>query len=132
MSLYKTIAPITITCNKRLAPYVELEVKELGFTIEETFVTGVRLNVTINDCIKLNLNLRCASQVLYSLKQFEANNADDIYNVLAPFPWETLLPEDGYFSVTSNGINPAINNNMFANLRVKDAIVDRMRDKTGK
>ncbi len=131
MSLYTTVAPITITCNKRLAPYVEQEVKELGFTPDETFVTGVRLTGTINDCIKLNLNLRCASQVLYSIKQFEAVNADDIYRNLLTYPWEKVLPDNGYFSVTSNVINPTINNNMFANLRVKDAIVDQLREKTG-
>ena len=131
MSLYTTEGSITITCNKRLAPYVEQEVKELGFVPEETFVTGVRLKGTINDCIRLNLNLRCASQVLYSIKQFDAVNADDIYKNLLNYPWEKVLPDNGYFSVTSNVINPTINNNMFANLRVKDAIVDRLREKTG-
>ena len=132
MFLYTTVAPVTITCNKRLSPYLSQEVKELGFEAEETFVTGVRIKGTINDCIRLNLNLRCASQVLYSLKQFDAINADDIYNNLHTYPWENVLPENGYFSVTSNVLNPTINNNMFANLRVKDAIVDRMREKTGK
>ena len=132
MSLYTTQGQITITCNKRLAPYVEQEVTALGFEIAETFVTGVQLQGTLNDCIKLNLNLRCASQVLYSLKQFEAVDADDIYSNLFTYPWEDLLPEGGYFSVTSNVQNDTINNSMFANLRVKDAIVDRMRDKTGK
>src|ERR1700744_5241753 len=112
MSLYTTKAPVTITCNKRLAPYLELEVKELGFEIEETFVTGVRLNATINDCIRLNLNLRCASQVLYSLKSFEAPDADAIYNNLVAYPWETILPEKGYFSITSNVQNETINNSM--------------------
>jgi putative N6-adenine-specific DNA methylase len=131
MSLYTTAAPVTITCNKRLAPYLEQEVKELGFVPDETFVTGVRLNATINDCIKLNLNLRCASQVLYSIKQFDAVNADDIYKNVLSYPWEKVLPENGYFSITSNVINPTINNNMFANLRVKDAIVDRLREKRG-
>lgn len=131
MSFYTTQAPITITCNKRLAPYLEQEVRELGFVPQETFITNVRLTGTINDCIRLNLNLRCASQVLYSLKQFDAANADDIYRNLANYPWEKLLPADGYFSVTSNVLNPTINNNMFANLRVKDAIVDRLREKRG-
>jgi putative N6-adenine-specific DNA methylase len=132
MSLYTTRGAVTVTCNKRLAPYLEQEIKELGFEIEETFVTGVHLQATVNDCIKLNLNLRCASQVLYSLKQFRADDADDIYNELADYPWEDLLPDDGYFSITSNVMNDTINNSMFANLRVKDAIVDRMRKKTGK
>jgi putative N6-adenine-specific DNA methylase len=131
MSLYTTAGQITITCNKRLTPYVAQEVKELGFEIKETFVTGVQLQGTLNDCIKLNLNLRCASQVLYSLKQFEAVDADAIYSNLFTYPWENLIPHGGYFSVTSNVQNDTINNNMFANLRVKDAVVDRMRDKTG-
>ena len=104
----------------------------MGFTIDDSFVTGVRLSGTVNDCIKLNLNLRCASQVLYSLKQFEARDADAIYNNLVDYPWETILPDPGYFSVTSNVSNETINNNLFANLRVKDAIVDRLREKTGK
>ena len=42
------------------------------------------------------------------------------------------MPDDGYFSITSNVSNETINNNLYANLRVKDAIVDRMREKTGK
>jgi len=131
MSLYTTVAPITITCHNRIAPYLEQEVKELGFTIEEAFITGVRLKGTINDCIRLNLNLRCASQVLYSLAQFEATDADAVYENLRNYPWENVLPDPGFFSVTSNVLNPTINNSMFANLRVKDAIVDRIRTKRG-
>ena len=91
----------------------------------------MRLTGTINDCIKLNLNLRCASQVLYKLKQFEATDADAIYKNLLDYPWENILPTPGYFSITSNVNNPTINNSMFANLRVKDAIVDRLRDQRG-
>lgn len=132
MNLFSSEAAVIITCPRRLAPYLEQEVKELGFKVEEAFLTGVAIQGTINDCIKLNLNLRCASQVLYSLKKFQARNADDIYKNLVAFAWEEILPDDGYFSITSNVNNPTINNSMFANLRVKDAIVDRIRAKTGK
>jgi putative N6-adenine-specific DNA methylase len=131
MNPFTTVSTIIITCHKRIAPYLEQEVKELGFAIDETFITGVKLTGTMNDCIKLNLNLRCASQVLYSLQQFTANNPDAIYNQLKHIAWENILPNPGYFSVTSNVNNPTINNSMFANLRVKDAIVDRLRDKLG-
>ena len=131
MNLFTSSSSIIITCHKRIAPYLEKEVQELGFTIDETFITGVKLTGTVNDCIKLNLNLRCASQVLYSLQQFTATDADDIYNKLKNHAWEDILPDPGYFSVTSNVSNPTINNSMFANLRVKDAIVDRLRDKRG-
>ncbi|HTN08057.1 THUMP domain-containing class I SAM-dependent RNA methyltransferase [Agriterribacter sp.] len=132
MNVFITKTTITITCHKRITPYLEQEAKDLGFTVEDRFITGVRVSGTGNDCIKLNLNLRCASQVLYSLKQFEASDADAIYRNLVDYPWENILPDAGYFSITSNVSNETINNNLFANLRVKDAIVDRIREKTGK
>jgi putative N6-adenine-specific DNA methylase len=131
MNLYTTPAPVTITCHKRITPYLEEEIKNLGFKVENSFVTGIRINASINDCIKLNLNLHCASQVLYSLKQFMAQDANEVYRHLLDYPWENILLDPGYFSITSNVQNDTINNSMFANLRVKDAIIDRLRDKRG-
>jgi len=128
--IFTTPSRIIITCSKRLAPYLEQEVRELGFEPTRTFITGVELTGTVNDCIKLNLNLRCASQVLYSLKQFRCNGPDDLYETLIRYPWETLLTSDGYFSVTSNATHFTVNNDMFVNVKVKDAIADRMRRET--
>jgi len=123
---------IIITCNKRLAPYLQQEVEDLSFFPERTFQTGIELQGSVNDCIKFNLNLRCGSQVLYSLKEFKANDADKLYMNLVNYPWENILDKDGYFTVTSNVNNPTINNELFVNVKVKDAIVDRMRKQTGK
>ncbi|MEO5684330.1 MAG: GNAT family N-acetyltransferase [Chitinophagaceae bacterium] len=131
MSLFISPGEITITCHKRITPWLLQEIEALGFPVIDSFVTGVHLRGTITDCIQLNLQLRCASQVLFSLKKFEAVNADDVYRQLVNFPWEDILPEGGYFSVTSNVQNDSINNSMFANLRVKDAIADRLRNKMG-
>jgi len=128
--LFSTPSRIIITCNKRLSPYLEMEVKELGFTPERTFPTGVEMGGTINDCIKLNLNLRCASQVLYLISEFAANSVDDVYNGLLKIEWEKIIAGDGYFSVTSNVDHPSITNTLFANVKVKDAIADRMRNET--
>jgi 23S rRNA G2445 N2-methylase RlmL len=121
---------IIITCNKRLSPFLQKEVTELGFKIERPFQTGVELRGTLNDCIRLNLNLRCASQVLYSIKSFPCNSPEELYYTLSQVQWENIFSKDGYFSVTSNVDNPTINNSLFANVKVKDAIVDRFREKT--
>lgn len=99
----------------------------LGLTPERVFQTGVELVGTLQDCIKLNLNLRCASQVMFSLKTFICNDPDELNKVASTIQWEKIIARNGYFSVTSNVFNPTIQTNLFANLRVKDAIVDRMR-----
>lgn len=132
MQVFTTTSRIIITCNNRLSPYLQQEVRELGFRIERSFVTGVELKGTLTDCIRLNLHLRCASQVMYSLKAFRCDNPDQLYRTLVQLPWETWIPGDGYFSVGSNVFHPTIRTAMFANVKVKDAIVDRMRNKTGK
>jgi putative N6-adenine-specific DNA methylase len=131
MELFTTVSRIIITCNKRLMPFLEKEVLELGFPIIRTFQTGVELNGTMNDCIRLNLNLRCASQVLYSVKAFNCNHPKQLYDELIKMPWENIFDNEGYFSVTSNVFHPSITNGLFANVKVKDAIVDRFREKTG-
>jgi 23S rRNA G2445 N2-methylase RlmL len=131
MEIFSTPRRIIITCNKRLAPYLEQEVLELGFQPVSKFSTGLELKGTVTDCVKLNLNLRVASQVLYSLREFKADKPDEVYQNLFTMAWENLLPPNGYVSVTSNVDHPTVNNSMFINVKVKDAIVDRMRKATG-
>jgi putative N6-adenine-specific DNA methylase len=129
MQVFHTKSKIIITCNKRLAPYLQAEVEALGFTPDRVFSTGLELTGTVTDCIKLNLNLRCASQVLYSLKSFTAENPARLYKELVEMEWESLIDFTGYFSVTSNVDNETITTPLFANLKVKDAIVDRIKEK---
>ena len=131
MQIFENTSRIIVTCSNRLSPYLEKEIVELGFRPVRIFKTGVELHGTMIDCIKLNLNLRCASQVLFSLIEFNATNADDLYKTLIDFAWEDILQLDGYFSISSNVNNATINNSLFANVKVKDAIVDRFRNRTG-
>ncbi len=130
MQVFTSPRKIIITCHKWLAPSLNKEVLALGFNVDRVFQTGVELTGTVQDCIRLNLNLRCASQVMYSIKAFICNDPDELYKSLVTIHWEKLIDPKGYFSVTSNVFHPSISTNLFANLRVKDAIVDRMRDTT--
>jgi putative N6-adenine-specific DNA methylase len=127
MQPFTTPNKIVITCHKWLSPALTSEVTALGFNITRSFQTGVEIKGTLNDCIKLNLQLRTASQVLYSIKTFNCNNPDELYENLCNIEWEKIIDPGGYFSVTSNVFHTTITTNLFANLRVKDAVVDRMR-----
>jgi putative N6-adenine-specific DNA methylase len=132
MDVFSIKSRIIVTCSNRLSSYLQKEIAELGYTPVRVFKTGVELHGSMEDCIRLNLNLRCASQVLFSLKEFRAVNADEVYKDLLTVEWETIIPANGYFSISSNVSNETITNNLFANVKVKDAIADRFRDKTGK
>src|SRR5690349_21607383 len=108
MDMFRRSSRIIITCNKRLAPWLSAEVAELGFQPTNVFQTGLVLQGTLKDCIRLNLNLRCASQVLYSIGQFKASGPEELYRQLSLVPWEEMLEEEGYLSVTSNVDHPTI------------------------
>jgi putative N6-adenine-specific DNA methylase len=131
VKVFETTSRIIVTCNKRLSLHLQSEIEELGFSVVRTFATGVELEGTVKDCIRLNLNLRCASQVLYSLKVFSANSPEHVYRTVINLPWEKLIAKDGYLSVTSHVDHFTVNNPLFVNVKVKDAIADRMRRETG-
>lgn len=131
MQVFHNKSKIIITCNKRLSAYLQAETEALGYTIVRSFSTGLQLEGTVTDTIALNLNLRCASQILYSIKSFTAENPARLYKELLEIPWEELIDISGYFSVTSNVDNETITTPLFANVKVKDAIVDRIKDKKG-
>jgi 23S rRNA G2445 N2-methylase RlmL len=131
MQVFHNKSKIIITCNKRLSAYLQEETEALGYTIVRSFSTGLELEGTVTDTIALNLNLRCDSQILYSIKSFTAENPARLYKELLEIPWEELIDISGYFSVTSNVDNETITTPLFANVKVKDAIVDRIKDKKG-
>lgn len=131
MQVFHTESKIILTCNKRLSSYLRDEVEALGFKIKREFSTGIELMGTVNDCIRLNLNLRCVSQVLYSLESFKAADPKELYDNLVKIEWEKLIDFSGYFSVTSNVNNEHILTPLFANVKVKDAIADRIKSIKG-
>jgi len=122
---------ISITCPKFMTSFLRKEVEELGHTVKKERVAGLEIEGTLHDCMKLNLCLTTAHRVHFLLKQFRAFNADQLHKQLVSIPWEDYIDKNGYVSITSFINNKTINNTQFAQLKVKDAIVDRIRDKTG-
>ncbi len=131
MQVFHTESKIIITCNKRLSTYLQQEVEDLGFKPTRVFQTGVELLGTVTDTIALNLNLRCASQVLYLIKSFTADDPQQLYDELVKIEWEKLIDFAGYFSVSSTVNNEHILTPLYANVKVKDAIADRIKSIKG-
>lgn len=123
---------IIITCAPHISQILAEEVKALGYTVKASSILEVTTEGSLKDCMYLNLHLRTAHRVLYHLKSFHTANADQLYHQLKTISWEDYIPADSYFSVNSFVKNPTIRDNRFANLKVKDAIVDYLQDKYGR
>jgi putative N6-adenine-specific DNA methylase len=123
---------ILITCAKGIPPYLRQELHALNFPILSEAVAGVETEGVFDDTLVLNLSLRTGHRVLFQVKEFKANNADELYRALSGISWEDYIPEDGYLCVTSSVDNASIRDSRYASLKCKDAVVDRIKDKRGK
>jgi len=125
-------AKILVTCAKGISPYLKEEIAGLGFPVEAEKTLGVFTSGTLQDTIRLNMQLRTGLRVLYQLAEFRAHTPEQLYKYLVKLNWEDYLDAEGYICVTSAVSTPAINDTRFANLKTKDAIVDRMQQQCGR
>ncbi|MDH5768042.1 MAG: class I SAM-dependent RNA methyltransferase, partial [Nitrospirota bacterium] len=122
---------ILTTCAKGIAPFLREELLVLGFPVLSETIAGITTEGTFDDTMRLNLLLRTGHRVLFLVKEFTARDADALYHALSEIAWEEYIAEDGYVSVTSSVDNPSIRDSRYANVKCKDAIVDRIREKSG-
>ncbi len=123
---------ILITCAKGIPPLLAAEVRALGFPIVSENRSGIVTEGLLEETHALNLFIRTGHRVLFELKHFSASDADALYRELYSIAWEEHLPADGYLCVTSSVENETIRDSRFASLKCKDAIVDRIKQKTGR
>ncbi len=123
---------ILITCPKGIPPFLKQELFSLDLPVLAENIAGVETEGSFDDVLLLNLSIRTGHRVLLLLKEFVARTADELYLQVTAIGWETLIPEDGYLCVTSSVDTPGINDVRYATLVCKDAVVDRIKEKTGK
>ncbi|MFA5321635.1 MAG: class I SAM-dependent RNA methyltransferase [Smithella sp.] len=134
MSVWENKSKILITCPKGVSPYLKEEVEALNFPVLAQWDTAIQTTGTLRDTMILNLLLRTAQRVLYQLETCIVDTPGILYQKINSIPWENILLPSGraaYFCVTSIVDNPLITDSRFVNVKVKDAIVDRLRDKCG-
>jgi putative N6-adenine-specific DNA methylase len=122
---------ILITCAKGIPPYLREELLAMGFPVLDETIAAIATEGTIDDTLRLNLFLRTGHRVLFLISEFAAPDADALYHAVSQIAWEEYLAPDGYVCVTSSVDNPTIRDSRFANVKCKDAIVDRIKEKCG-
>lgn len=123
---------VLVTCPLAASALLATELKALGFTPRNELPAGVEVQADLNDCMRMNLHLRTANRVLYQVAAFRARDADALYRAASRIHWELFIAPEGYVSIASSVDNPTIRDSRFANQRLKDAVVDRIRSRTGR
>ncbi len=124
--------PIVLSCAKCLAPWVEREVRELGYTPIDKTDNIVVVEGSMRDVLKLNLRLRTAHRVLVPLLRARCRHVRELYEHVTSIDWENLIDADDYFSVSSIVHNDTVRDTRLPSLVTKDAIADRMRNRCGR
>ena len=81
---------------------------------------------------KANFCLRTAIRILKPIKNFTAKDADEVYNQIQAIPWEEYLDVNKTFAIDAVVFSEEFRHSKFVSYKVKDAIVDYFRKKTGK
>ena len=92
---------------------------------------GVAVKASWRQALELNLHSRLASRVLVGVMQRPYRSEDDIYEAACDVAWEIWFTQKQTFKIDITATRSPLKSLNFAALRVKDAICDRFRHKTG-
>lgn len=120
-----------VTCPKGLQYILEAELKKLGVTQLKATPSGVSAELDKQMLYRILLWSRIANRVIIELGTKKIDQADDVYDLAGSIDWSEHFTQENTFSVEFLGTNNVINHTSFGALRVKDAIVDQFRDKSG-
>ena len=114
-----------------LEPILAQELTELG---AQDIQTGRRMVSFTGDktmMYRANYCLRTALRILRPIKTFKARSADDVYEAVKAIDWSEYLHDGQTFAVDSVVYSPEFRHSKFVAYKVKDAIADQFRERTG-
>ena len=121
-------------CAAGVEPYLAQEVATvLNRPLDQVHAAraGVSLQASWREVLMLNLYTRLAQRVLIRLRHGPYRHEDDIYELAREVPWEMWFGVRQTFKVDITAQRSPLKSLNFAALRVKDALVDRFRDREG-
>lgn len=80
---------------------------------------------------RANFQLHTAIRILKPIAHFKARSAEDMYDEVRKIDWSQYIQEGKTFSVDSVVYSEEFTNSRFVTYKVKDAIVDQFRERTG-
>jgi putative N6-adenine-specific DNA methylase len=119
------------SCPRGLEQPLADELATLGAGNIENTQGGVHFAGNLAVCYGVNLHSRIASRILWKLSVGPYRTEDDVYKAALALPWENWFSPQQTIRVNVTGSNCPLKSLDFITLRIKDAVCDRFREKSG-
>ena len=114
-----------------LEPVLAQELKEIGAHDVRPGRRMVSFRWNKEGMYRANVMLRTAIRILKPIRHFKAKDADDVYKAVQQVNWDEIILPGKTFAVDSVVYSEDFRNSRFVTYKVKDAIVDQLREKRG-
>ncbi|MGH8565776.1 MAG: bifunctional 23S rRNA (guanine(2069)-N(7))-methyltransferase RlmK/23S rRNA (guanine(2445)-N(2))-methyltransferase RlmL [Gammaproteobacteria bacterium] len=119
------------TTPKGMERLLARELTTLGAASVRTGRAGVYFEGDLAMAYRACLWSRLASRVLWPLSRFPAPSPEALYEGVGAIHWDEHLAPAGTLAVRFEAVDSAITHSQFGALKVKDAIVDQLRERHG-
>jgi 23S rRNA (guanine2445-N2)-methyltransferase / 23S rRNA (guanine2069-N7)-methyltransferase len=123
--------PFFATCPKGIEPLLADELRQLGAEMVKETRAGVAFEGALAIGYRACLWSRLASRILLPLTSFPAPTPEELYAGAQTIAWKEHLAAEGTLAVDFTTSQSAITHSHYGALKVKDAIVDQLRDEFG-
>jgi len=127
MTIHTYFAPAPLGLEELAAE----EIRALGARKVHASRAGVSFSGPLAVGYRVCLWSRTASRVLMRLAEVPADSPEELYEHVIALPWEDHMAADASLAVDFTGSRSPITHTHYGALKVKDAIVDRFRSRTG-
>lgn len=119
------------TCPRGAEEALEGELRAIGAKGIRVGRGGVRFTGEREIALRGCLELRTALRMLEPVGEFAAANADELYAGAAALPWPELVAPGQTLAVAASGRAEGLTHTHFVEQRLKDAVVDVLRERAG-
>ncbi|MBB1074181.1 bifunctional 23S rRNA (guanine(2069)-N(7))-methyltransferase RlmK/23S rRNA (guanine(2445)-N(2))-methyltransferase RlmL [Rhodoferax sp. 4810] len=120
-----------VTTARHLEALLTSELCELGLKTAHETRAGAHLTGNLTDAYRACLWSRVANRVLLPLAQFTATDAEALYAGTDSIDWSAHFSPAQTFAVQVDCAQSQLTHSHFAALKIKDAIVDQFRRRSG-
>ena len=119
-----------VTCARGLEDILAEELKQILHSHPIVDKGGVHVHGKLKELYQINLLTRIGMHVLKPILELKSNNVNQLYDIVKSFNWTKIITKNDTFSIRTRVNSSFFKNSNIVTLKIKDAIVDRIRQET--